>query len=327
MGGAMGRDAVAAGGHADLGTRNALAAAGVGVWLLDVLNQQVDIDETLAQVLDLPQMTAQRMPLDEFLACFDSDDQARFETQISLAAKGGAALNTAAQRAQSHADGGAVYLAVRGRLLGGADDAAPVLGGACWDISDTKRLEYKLQQLSVRDALTNLYNRRYFDDNIEREWKIGLREKMPLSLGFVDVDHFKAYNDALGHQTGDRCLIRLANAIRDAVVRPADFVARYGGEEFVFVLPATPAEGAMNVAQRVMDAIASERIAHPDSPLGKYVTVSIGVATWTDPSAETPIQSLIQQADDAMYAAKEQGRARIVQWQNGLPQSQRERLA
>lgn len=320
----MARDAALAGDHAELLKRNALAAAGVGGWLLDTATNQVEIDATTASLLDLQQLSAQRLPLDDFLASFDSNDRDRLSAQISIAAGGGAPLNTSALRAQSHADGGVVYMALRGRAVGDGTEASPLVGGACWDITDTKRLEYKLQQLSVRDSLTDLYNRRYFDENIEREWKIGLREKLPLSLGFIDVDHFKAYNDSLGHQTGDRCLIRVANAIRNALARPADFVARYGGEEFVFVLPSTPPDGALNVARRVMEAIASERIAHPDSPTGKHVTVSIGLATWTDPSSDTPIQCLIHQADDALYAAKESGRARIVQWHDALPQSERE---
>ena len=322
----MAYDIAAKGGRGDLLKQSALAAAGVGAWLLDTAANVIEADETLAALLELPQPRAQRIPLDDFLAHFDEAARARLGAQISVAIDGGLPLNTASRRSQPHADGGPVYLALRGKVVSDGDAEAPLLGGACWDITDTKRLEHKLTQLSVRDSLTDLYNRRYFDENIEREWKIGLREKLPLSLGFIDIDHFKAYNDALGHQTGDRCLIRVANAIRNAVARPADFVARYGGEEFVFVLPATNPDGALNVAQRVMDAIASERIAHPDSPVAKYVTASIGVSTWTDPSAKTPIQSLIQQADDAVYAAKGQGRARVVQWNDDLPQSQRERV-
>lgn len=305
--------------------RTALAAAGVGAWLLEPKRNEVEVDETLATLLELPQPRAQCVALDKFLDQFDGHDRARLQAQIAQVVDGGPPLNTAAVREKLHPDGGAVHLALRGRVISESDAEVPTVGGACWDITDTKRLERKLEQLSVRDSLTELYNRRYFDENIEREWKIGLREKLPLSLGFIDVDHFKAYNDSLGHQTGDRCLIRIANAIRSAVARPADFVARYGGEEFVFVLPATPTEGALNVARRVMETVASERIAHPDSPTSQHVTVSVGVATWTDPSAELPIHELIKRADDAVYAAKEQGRARIVQWSEDLPASKCER--
>lgn len=285
------------------------------------------MDAGAADLLNLAGHHAQAMNLADFIALFDEADQARVTRDITETVNGATNMNTAARRAAPHADGGPVHLALRGRRL--QDTARSngkfLVGGACWDITDTKRLEDKLVRLSVRDSLTNLYNRRYFDENIEREWKIGLREKLPLSLGFIDVDHFKRYNDTLGHQTGDRCLIRVANAIHDSLVRPADFVARYGGEEFVFVLPSTPPEGARHVAQRVQDAIASERIPHPSSPVGPWVTVSVGVATITEDDFQLPLTTLIQRADDAMYAAKSGGRNAIVCWEPSLPASERQR--
>lgn len=312
------------GGHAPGIYRHALAAAGVGSWVLDAQADTVQLDAGASGLLSLPGNHPQALSVDSFIELFDEVDQDRLRQEIAAAVDGSSNVHTAARRAAPHADGGAVHLALRGRRLAEADGI--LVGGACWDITDTKRLEDKLVRLSVRDSLTNLYNRRYFDENIEREWKIGLREKLPLSLGFIDVDHFKNYNDTLGHQTGDRCLIRIANAIRSALVRPADFVARYGGEEFVFVLPNTGTEGARHVAQRVQDAIASERIPHPASPVGPWVTVSVGVATITEDDFQLPLSSLIQRADDAMYAAKSGGRNAIVSWEASLPTSQRKRV-
>jgi len=199
------------------------------------------------------------------------------------------------------------------------DPCAEVLGivEAFTDISARKQAEQALQaanqelaRLSLTDGLTGLANRRRFDEYIDLEWKRHRREGQPLSVLMGDVDFFKKYNDAHGHQAGDRCLSAVAQAIRGAVKRPADLPARYGGEEFVVVLPGTHAEGARHVGELIRVAVEGLGLPHPTSAAAGHVTLSIGVATLV-PGDGTPAD-LTRLADEALYRAKEQGRNRVV---------------
>lgn len=169
----------------------------------------------------------------------------------------------------------------------------------------------ELQRLASLDSLTQLANRRRFDVYLDQEWKRMARDKMPLSLIMGDVDFFKAYNDAYGHQAGDHCLQQLARAISLAAKRPSDLVARYGGEEFVVVLPNTDSEGALQVANEIQANLKALEIIHANSPASEYVTLSLGVAT-VIPSQETFAEILIAAADKALYQAKAEGHERIV---------------
>ncbi|HAX80558.1 MAG TPA: hypothetical protein DCY88_33165 [Cyanobacteria bacterium UBA11372] len=169
----------------------------------------------------------------------------------------------------------------------------------------------QLQQLVCLDGLTQVANRRRFDEYLDNEWLRMVREKQPLSLILCDVDCFKAYNDTYGHIAGDTCLQEIANGIRAAVKRPADLVARYGGEEFAVILPNTTAEGAAKVASEIQSKLKSLQIEHRQSGVSKYVTVSLGVAS-TIPSAGSFPEMLIDVADKALYQAKAEGRDRYI---------------
>ncbi|HZB89131.1 MAG TPA: diguanylate cyclase [Terracidiphilus sp.] len=166
-----------------------------------------------------------------------------------------------------------------------------------------------LEALAVTDSLTQLANRRYFDSYLNNEWRRGLREPGPLSMLLIDVDKFKLYNDTYGHLRGDSCLQHIAEAIQGAVTRPSDKVARFGGEEFAIVLPNTPNDGALAVAEAICTAIRRQAMEHVGNLPG-YVTVSIGCATMIPTAGKHPAV-LIQKADDALYAAKRTGRNRI----------------
>ena len=167
-----------------------------------------------------------------------------------------------------------------------------------------------LQTLLLTDALTGIANRRHFDQVLRDEWRRCARAGTPLSLLMIDVDCFKAYNDRLGHLQGDDCLRRIAALLIPAGRRPGDLMARYGGEEFVCLLPNTDTEGAVLVAERLHFNVQHAHIAHPASPVGPRVTVSIGVATARPPAQSVEI--LLELADRALYVAKEEGRNRIV---------------
>ncbi len=178
------------------------------------------------------------------------------------------------------------------------------------DITDQKRSQSLLEQLAARDSLTGISNRRCFDEKLRDEWKRERRDLRPLSLLMMDVDHFKLFNDTYGHQAGDLCLQRIANALQQVVCRPADLVARYGGEEFVAILSATDGPGAAIVAQRILDRVEELCIAHRANR-GGHVTLSIGVAT-AIPQADRQPESLTAAADAALYRAKRNGRGRYV---------------
>ncbi len=184
------------------------------------------------------------------------------------------------------------------------------------DISERKRSEQQLQEayravkaLALTDGLTGLANRRSFDQYLATEWRRGMRAQQPLSLLMLDVDIFKAYNDSYGHQRGDSCLKQIAESCMDVVSRPGDLVARFGGEEFVVTMPNTNSEGAMQVAEEICEALRRRRLVHNGSPLG-IVTISIGCATLV-PTFGKHAPDLIAMADQALYAAKHNGRNQV----------------
>ena len=167
-----------------------------------------------------------------------------------------------------------------------------------------------LTQLSSQDGLTGLANRRHFEEHFLAEWRRAMRDRQPLSLIMADIDHFKLYNDHYGHQGGDDCLRKVAAIIGQVAKRPADVAARYGGEEFVMVLPETPLEGAMRIAEEAATLVRAMQLPHAKSPVGPHITVSMGVATVV-PNREKEMKELVERADRALYAAKRQGRDRV----------------
>jgi len=169
------------------------------------------------------------------------------------------------------------------------------------------RATHLLEQVVNIDGLTQIANRRCFNDRLEHEWQRLYREQEPISLLLFDVDYFKRYNDCYGHQMGDDCLFKLAQTVQEVVYRPADLVARYGGEEFGIILPNTDLEGAISVAQRIHAAIQALSIPHKTSDVSDVVTISMGIANLI-PISELSSADLIALADRALYRAKEQGR-------------------
>ncbi|MBA54634.1 MAG: hypothetical protein CMK89_09280 [Pseudomonadales bacterium] len=164
-------------------------------------------------------------------------------------------------------------------------------------------------ELALVDALTGIPNRRAFDERLEREIERARRDNRPIALMMIDVDYFKNFNDAYGHQQGDDTLVRAALIMRNCLRRPSDSLFRYGGEEFSVVLPDTDEAGARHTGDRVMSAIRKLAIPHSESPF-KHVTVSIGVAVAKNANIEA--EDFIQIADQALYQAKRKGRNTLV---------------
>jgi diguanylate cyclase (GGDEF)-like protein/PAS domain S-box-containing protein len=170
----------------------------------------------------------------------------------------------------------------------------------------------ELTRLAYRDTLTDLHNRRYFEEHFQREWERARRHRQPLALVLIDLDHFKAYNDRYGHPAGDACLVEVAQILSRCANRASDIVARLGGEEFGIVLPDASATGAEDVARRVLDMLVAAALPHEDAPQ-KIVTLSAGVAAIEGPDGPGPSE-LFEHADKALYEAKRRGRNGIVRF-------------
>ncbi len=199
------------------------------------------------------------------------------------------------------------YLAADASPIFGANGQLSAVVETLRDLTEEKMAQAALEQLATRDGLTGLANRRCFDDTLEAEWARALRQMQPLSLLMVDVDNFKAYNDAHGHLGGDECLKRVARAVASEM-RANDLVARYGGEEFAVVLPNQSLKGAAIVAERIRARV--EQLQLPCCFAAGHVTVSIGAAT-AIAGPDNHANQLVAIADAALYRAKHLGRNRI----------------
>lgn len=183
-----------------------------------------------------------------------------------------------------------------------------------FDITERHHLEQSLQaanaeleQLVALDSLTQVANRRKFDEYLEQEWRRSIRSQQPLSLIMFDIDSFKRYNDYYGHQAGDVCLVKIAQAVQATVQRAADLVARYGGEEFAVILPDTSLLGAIVITEQIQQVIRALEIPHACSDASPIVSISLGITSLV-PTINGSSKQLIASADRALYVAKQQGR-------------------
>ncbi len=178
------------------------------------------------------------------------------------------------------------------------------------DITGRKELERKLEELSWTDGLTGLANRRRFDIVLDQEWRRAARDSSLLALVMIDIDHFKDYNDALGHPAGDEVLRRVARELSSSVRRAGDLVARYGGEEFAVLLPGTGMAAAREVAETLRANVEHLGIPHPTRRPSRHLTISAGVAS-EEAGAKSSAEQLVAAADSALYEAKRRGRNRV----------------
>lgn len=232
------------------------------------------------------------------------------EKQIPLAVIGG--LLSDAEEATLYEAGIADYL---------LQDREPAIIQARLNLLlQLKRSHDLLARAASIDNLTQVCNRREFERTFETEWRRGQRSRLPVSLILLDIDHFKAFNDKLGHLHGDQCLKQIAQAIKDCARRAQDIVSRYGGEEFCLLAPETDLAGAQVLADNIHAQIAALNICHSeDFNNGAAVTASIGIATLNPGVQGTSPRLLLEQADSALYQAKDAGRNRAVCFQSETP--------
>lgn len=179
------------------------------------------------------------------------------------------------------------------------------------NITERKLAEEEVSNLARIDGLTNIPNRRAFDEFLHSEWQRCFRLKKPISLALLDLDHFKLLNDTYGHQSGDECLVRVGALLKQLCNRPGDICARYGGEEFALIWGDTSLGQAKQLASKLLNEIANLNIANSHSPVESYLTASIGLATIV-PDNSSSESELISQADTMLYKAKGSGRNRVV---------------
>jgi diguanylate cyclase (GGDEF)-like protein len=186
-----------------------------------------------------------------------------------------------------------------------------VLKAKIEELTQLKEANWKLENMSMLDFLTQIPNRRNFDLYIQDSWRKAIRDKSSISIIMIDIDYFKLFNDNYGHLAGDESLVKVASSIVASFSRPGDFVARYGGEEFIVILPDTRLEGAVVIAEKIRKTVEDASIPHEFSRIAGHVTVSLGV-TSKSPNKTDSIEDFINLADQAMYMAKIQGRNRVV---------------
>jgi diguanylate cyclase (GGDEF)-like protein/PAS domain S-box-containing protein len=217
-----------------------------------------------------------------------------------------------------HKNGDDIWLETIFRLVRDPENGAPSgIVAVIRDVSDRKAAEEELQalntvlkELAATDALTGVPNRRSFDIALDRECRRAKRARKSVAVIVADVDHFKGYNDRYGHQAGDECLRRVARAMSEVVQRPGDLLARYGGEEFAVILPETDKFGAGLVAENIRRAVEAQAIPHAGAT-NSLITISVGVGCMSiDRDNMGPV--LLQEADQALYEAKNAGRNRVV---------------
>jgi diguanylate cyclase (GGDEF)-like protein/PAS domain S-box-containing protein len=286
--------------------------AHIGGWELDLATTRLEWTEQVFLIHELDPGIALR--LEETIEFFAPEARAAMLSAIEAGARDGQPwdLELPFVTARGHAR----WIRTQGVAV--SEDGRPVrLLGAFQDITEKKlnalelqRLNEQLVRLSTIDALTQVGNRRLFDQTLKAEWQRAARHGGPVALLMIDVDHFKEYNDHYGHPAGDEVLRQMARLIGESVRRGGELVARYGGEEFVLLLPGADLEAARVVAERCQQGVADAKIEHRASATSAWVGVSIGVASQTA-SAAGDCQALVETADAALYRAKRCGRGRI----------------
>jgi len=287
--------------------------APIGIAIIDNNGRPIISNSKLQEMLGYSEEELSRMTFNEFS---ESDDAKKNMALLSdlLAGKiDSYQLN----KRYIRKDGQMVWGEVTSTLFPIEDQSFYVIGMVT-DITKRMKAEQELTKayqemkyFSNRDGLTNIANRRYFDQYLNSEWERAKNASLPLSLIIVDIDFYKKYNDTYGHLAGDNCLKQIAKELESTVENSIGLAARFGGEEFALVLPETTQQKAEVIANKVHLAISALQIPHKSSPISPIVTVSIGISTMI-PTIFSKPDELFLRTDKALYAAKQQGRNRIV---------------
>jgi diguanylate cyclase (GGDEF)-like protein/PAS domain S-box-containing protein len=268
------------------------------------------------EILGLPADSSD-FTYDTWQALVHPDDRAHISEAVRLA-RLTASKSFNSEYRMRHTNGHYVWINMRAETVEQDEQGhASRVMGTFRDISYQVRAEHELKRaneqllaLSVTDALTGVGNRRLFDRELATEWARATRQEQPLALLLIDIDYFKRYNDYYGHQAGDDCLRQVAQLLANATQRSTELLTRYGGEEFAILMShPSGAETAEMMAQRCIERVANAAIPHANSQVATTVTLSIGVV-WRLPKVGETVAEFVRAADEALYAAKADGRAR-----------------
>lgn len=313
---------------------SAQKAASLGYFVHDIHQEMFYISDATAHIIGLPD--GGWFPMSRWASLVWPEDRNRMFNEYSNAMAQGGSLNSVFRIVRS-SDGQVRWIQMWAEMdlkmeIDTPSDAhhhgldTPRMVGIAQDITERKQVEEELashrQRLESQvrlDPMTGIANRLALEESMDREWRRAMRQGQSIALLMLDLDHFKIYNDTFGHVQGDACLRQVAQTLAATVGRAGELVARYGGEEFVVLLPDHTPEQAQAVAQRIVLAVRDLRIAHA---VQEYVTISVGVAAM-QPSIDQPQTSaqtsLFEQADQALYMAKQAGRNGC--WMYGMPLS------
>nr|WP_145546608.1 diguanylate cyclase [Variovorax boronicumulans] len=292
-----------------------LRGADLGLWEWNLAEDTITVNAREMEMLGYPP-TDEPLRAEFWRGLLHPDDQAEAAQAIAAHLRNETPSYRLEHRYR-HRDGHWVWVLTHAMVMQRNARGKPLrVVGTHLDISERKRSQLELERmnaqlaaLSLTDGLTGVANRRQFDQTLALEWARGLRNHQPLALLMLDVDHFKRYNDHLGHPEGDAALRAVAQVLSACLRMPVEKLMRYGGEEFAVLLIDADAQAGTRVAQRCLEAIAQARLPHPDSPLSPWISVSIGVASLVPHAGLVPEQ-LVMAADAALYRAKQLGRAR-----------------
>ncbi|WP_013324571.1 diguanylate cyclase domain-containing protein [Gloeothece verrucosa] len=294
--------------------REAFATAAVGMAIVSLEGKFIQVNASLCEMFGYEEMALLKLSVEEVTYPEDLELDLELVRQIII----GKIAHYHLEKRYIHRNGHLIWGLLSVALIRNPDQQPLYVIAQVQNITAQKEAEAalleanrELEHLIRIDPLTQVPNRRYFDEYFQQEWQRGIREEQPLSLILLDVDYFKRYNDYYGHPAGDRCLAAVAQAVKQSLKRPADQVARYGGEEFAVILPHTALEGGMIMAKQIQDSLQQFSLPHKRSPISNCVTVSLGISCII-PSSFMSSERLIIQADQALYQAKQQGRNRYA---------------
>lgn len=284
--------------------------APIGIAIIDKNGTPVISNGKLQELLGYNQVELSKMTFAEFSDPDDTEKNLKLLNELLE----GKIDHYLLEKRYHRKDGQLVWGEVTSSLFPALYDDSYYVIGMVNDITERKIAEQKLieayeemEYLSNRDGLTGIANRRFLNDYYLTEYVNSVRNNSPISLIMVDIDFFKQYNDIYGHLIGDKSLRQVAQVLEKLMIDSKGLVARYGGEEFIIVLPETDKKGAFYIANKICSAIEEIRIPHSGSSIHKYLTVSVGVSTVTIASKSSP-ERLFQEADLALYLAKQKGR-------------------
>ncbi len=288
-------------------------AAGDGMWILNKKKEILRINDALSNILSIDKTDVRGKKCSDLLNQEICSSNTCLLKQIK---KGSRRVEVDIEKGNK--DGTKSYFSLTANPFRGLADELIGIVVNFKDITQKKLAEEelhhaykKLEELASMDGLTQIPNRRSFDEHLARELQREKRNQTPLSLIMCDIDYFKLFNDSYGHQLGDSCLQAVAKAFAGSMRRPADLAARYGGEEFVAILPEIDEADAVKIAEKVQGSIKELKIKHKKSKVSNYVTLSIGVTSLI-PDQKTTSEAIIKAADLALYQSKESGRDRIT---------------